>query len=38
MPFREAAVGWSFHIGDTLRDVDEPPDLDACGRFGAGPF
>ena len=28
---RIAALGWSLHIGDTLRDVDEPADLVAAG-------
>lgn len=26
---RIAALGWSLHVGDTLRDIDEPADLDA---------
>jgi hypothetical protein len=28
---RIRALGWSLHIGDTLRDVDEPADLEAAG-------
>ena len=28
---RIRALGWSLHIGDTLRDVDEPADLEAGG-------
>jgi len=27
------ALGWSCHIGDTLRDIDEPADLAAAGLF-----
>lgn len=26
---RIAALGWSLHVGDTLRDIDEPADLKA---------
>lgn len=26
---RVEALGWSLHVGDSLRDVDEPADLDA---------
>lgn len=29
---RLRALGWAIWIGDTLRDVDEPADLDAAGR------
>jgi len=28
---RIQALGWSLHIGDTLRDIDEPEDLTAAG-------
>lgn len=28
---RIAALGWSLHLGDTLRDIDEPEDLEATG-------
>lgn len=28
---RIAALGWSLHVGDTLRDIDEPADLQATG-------
>ena len=28
---RIRALGWSLNIGDTLRDVDEPADLEAAG-------
>ena len=28
---RIEALGWSLHVGDTLRDIDEPEDLAAAG-------
>jgi uncharacterized protein len=28
---RIEALGWTLHVGDTLRDVDEPGDLEAAG-------
>ena len=28
---RIEALGWSLHIGETLRDIDEPEDLEAAG-------
>ena len=28
---RIQALGWTLHMGDTLRDVDEPADLSASG-------
>ncbi len=32
---RIAALGWSLHIGDTLRDIDHPEDLGEADRIGA---
>lgn len=29
---RIRALGWSVHLGETLRDIDEPDDLAALGR------
>ena len=31
---RIRALGWSLHIGDTLRDIDEPADLDQLSMEG----
>lgn len=28
---RVEALGWSLHVGETLRDIDEPADLEAAG-------
>jgi len=28
---RIEALGWTLHIGETLRDIDEPEDLEAAG-------
>lgn len=28
---RIAALGWAVHVGETLRDLDEPDDLDLAG-------
>lgn len=30
---RIEALGWSLHIGETLRDIDEPADLPATGAM-----
>ena len=30
---RIEALGWSLHIGETLRDIDEPADLEAAGML-----
>jgi rSAM/selenodomain-associated transferase 1 len=30
---RIEALGWSLHIGETLRDIDEPADLEATGML-----
>jgi rSAM/selenodomain-associated transferase 1 len=31
---RIRALGWSLHLGETLRDIDEPADLDAIAPPG----
>jgi hypothetical protein len=30
---RIRALGWSFHLGETLRDIDTPEDLAATGMI-----
>ena len=30
---RILSLGWSLHVGETLRDIDEPGDLAALGGF-----
>ena len=30
---RIEALGWSLHVGETLRDIDEPEDLEATGML-----
>ena len=30
---RILSLGWSLHVGETLRDIDEPGDLTALGGF-----